>query len=168
MAYRPQVLVVNWGLHMLFRPRVQLCNLDRKVIGEKLNIPFQKEPCGDLVGYWTHVNCGIRFVTIDSYDTCFGRNKLKLSTIRGCARAARQYMQAYLLAHEEQLPNQKRAEFAADDLAKCVDPIPLAKIKEQRRKYKTHRSAADINKGQVKVIMATVALYNNLLHLKRG
>ena len=26
-AQRPEILVVNWGTHMLFRPRVQLCNV---------------------------------------------------------------------------------------------------------------------------------------------
>ena len=36
MAYRPQVLVVNWGLHMLFRPRVQLCNIYQWVHYERL------------------------------------------------------------------------------------------------------------------------------------
>ena len=88
------------------------------------------------------------------FKDCFGRGKLKDNAIRGCARAARQYMQAYILAHSEQLPGDKQAEFSFEDLKRCVNPIPLAKINLKMKSYKTHRSVADINQGQVRVIMA--------------
>ena len=48
----------------------ELYNLSREDIGKKLNIPFVKEECGELVGYYyktSHCN-KIRFVVIDSYD----------------------------------------------------------------------------------------------------
>lgn len=48
----------------------ELYNLDRAALGEKLNIPFVKEPCGELVGYYSHDSpCKkVKFVVIDSYD----------------------------------------------------------------------------------------------------
>ena len=63
----------------------ELYNLDRETIGKKLNIPFKKEPGGDLVGYWTHVNRGIRFVTIDSYD---------LTKNQRCKETSKKYKEA--------------------------------------------------------------------------
>lgn len=47
--YKRGPILHTYGNHELY-------NLDRKIIGEKLKIPFEKEPCGDLVGYWT-VRC---------------------------------------------------------------------------------------------------------------
>jgi manganese-dependent ADP-ribose/CDP-alcohol diphosphatase len=46
----------------------ELYNCHRTVLGEKLNIPFVKEPCGDLVGYRSHVHESVRFVVLDTYD----------------------------------------------------------------------------------------------------
>lgn len=49
----------------------ELYNLSRKDISNKLGIPFVREPCGDLVGYYQYKssNCpNLRFVVIDSYD----------------------------------------------------------------------------------------------------
>lgn len=50
-----------YGNHCLY-------NVDRKTLQTKLGIPFVTEPCGDLVGYWSHVEKGVRFVVLDSYD----------------------------------------------------------------------------------------------------
>ncbi|GFH51023.1 hypothetical protein CTEN210_07499 [Chaetoceros tenuissimus] len=48
----------------------ELYNLPREEIGQKLNIPFVQEGCGDLVGYYTHTSScnSIKFVVLDSYD----------------------------------------------------------------------------------------------------
>ena len=62
-------------------------------------------------------------------------------------------MQAYILAHAEQLPEGSSDIFSKDDLALCVNPIPLAKINKKLKSYKTHRSVADINRSTVRVIM---------------
>lgn len=51
----------TYGNHCLY-------NLDRQELQDKLGIPFVKEPCGELVGYFHHAHKGIRFVVIDSYD----------------------------------------------------------------------------------------------------
>ena len=79
-----------------------------------------------------------------AFHECFGRGKLVPSTVRGCARAARQYMQAYVLAHSEQLPSDQQAQFEAEDLKKCVAPVTLAQIEKLKKQYKCHRSVADI------------------------
>jgi hypothetical protein len=89
-----------------------------------------------------------------AFQEAFGRESLTHTTVRGCARAARQYVQAYILAHAEQLPITKRSSFNKEELEKCVDPVPLAKINTLKKQYKTHRSVADTNKGQVQIIMA--------------
>lgn len=59
--YQQGPVLHTYGNHELY-------NLDRNEIGKKLNIPFHKEPCGDLVGYYSHAHRGVRFVVIDSYD----------------------------------------------------------------------------------------------------
>jgi manganese-dependent ADP-ribose/CDP-alcohol diphosphatase len=48
----------------------ELYNFSREDIGNKLNIPFVKEECGELVGYYykTSICNKVRFVVIDSYD----------------------------------------------------------------------------------------------------
>jgi manganese-dependent ADP-ribose/CDP-alcohol diphosphatase len=48
----------------------ELYNLSREDIGSKLNIPFVREPCGDLVGYYSYDSpCkSFKFIVLDSYD----------------------------------------------------------------------------------------------------
>jgi len=62
----------------------ELYNCDRQVLQEMLNIPFVKEPCGELVGYSSHVfNNDVRFVILDSYDVSLLQrchNSLKYKT----------------------------------------------------------------------------------------
>jgi manganese-dependent ADP-ribose/CDP-alcohol diphosphatase len=60
-VYKSGKIIHTYGNHCLY-------NLDRQTIGSKLGIPFVKEPCGDLVGYSSHVHDGVRFIVIDSYD----------------------------------------------------------------------------------------------------
>jgi manganese-dependent ADP-ribose/CDP-alcohol diphosphatase len=61
--YKAGHLMHVYGNHCLY-------NLDRKQLQTKLGIPFVKEPCGDLVGYTSHLHepSGIRIVVLDSYD----------------------------------------------------------------------------------------------------
>ena len=49
----------------------ELYNLSREDIEHKMGIPFVREPCGDLVGYYSYVSDQypkLRFIVIDSYD----------------------------------------------------------------------------------------------------
>lgn len=66
-AYSHGPILHTYGNHELY-------NMDREQLGPLLNIPFLKEPCGDLVGYWSHLakECGVRFVFLDSYDVAVG------------------------------------------------------------------------------------------------
>jgi len=52
-----------YGNHCLY-------NMDRTTMMTKLGIPFVKEPCGDLVGYYSHLiaNTQLRCIVLDSYD----------------------------------------------------------------------------------------------------
>jgi manganese-dependent ADP-ribose/CDP-alcohol diphosphatase len=59
--YTKGPILHTYGNHCLY-------NLNRQELGEKLGIPFVKEPCGELVGYFHHAHKGIRFVVVDSYD----------------------------------------------------------------------------------------------------
>jgi manganese-dependent ADP-ribose/CDP-alcohol diphosphatase len=61
--YKAGHLLHVYGNHCLY-------NLDRVQLQAKLGIPFVQEPCGDLVGYTTHLHepSGTRFVVLDSYD----------------------------------------------------------------------------------------------------
>lgn len=62
----------------------ELYNLSREDIGKKLNIPFVKEKCGDLVGYYAHDSpCkSIKFVVLDSYDIAIMQRCPNTSTKR--------------------------------------------------------------------------------------
>lgn len=53
----------TYGNHCLY-------NMDRPTIQTKLGIPFVTEPCGDLVGYYSHLvpDSNVRFLILDSYD----------------------------------------------------------------------------------------------------
>jgi len=91
---------------LFFKGNHELYNLDRVVIGKKLNIPFQKEPCGDLVGYWSHSHRGVRFIVIDSYD---------VHKLQRCQETSTKYKQASnILANEN--PNYPHNENSAEGL----------------------------------------------------
>ena len=63
-AYHKGPILHTYGNHELY-------NLSREEIGDKMGVPFVKEPCGDLVGYYSYVSeqdPKLRFVVIDSYD----------------------------------------------------------------------------------------------------
>ena len=51
----------TYGNHCLY-------NLNRNELADQLGIPFVREPCGELVGYYSHLHKGVRFVILDSYD----------------------------------------------------------------------------------------------------
>lgn len=59
--YQHGSILHTYGNHCLY-------NFDRKTLQERLGIPFKKEPCGDLVGYYDQVMGDIRFVVLDAYD----------------------------------------------------------------------------------------------------
>jgi manganese-dependent ADP-ribose/CDP-alcohol diphosphatase len=62
----------------------ELYNCNRQVLQQMLNISFVKEPCGELVGYSSHLfNNNVRFVILHSYDVSLlqrCRNSLKYKT----------------------------------------------------------------------------------------
>ena len=63
-------IIHTYGNHELY-------NLSREDLRHKLNIPFVREPCGELVGYYAHTTpCKtVKFIVIDSYDVnLLGRN----------------------------------------------------------------------------------------------
>ena len=80
--------------------------MDRDTIGKKLNIPFEKEPCGDLVGYWSYSHKGVRFIIIDSYD---------VAKMRRCENTSTKYKQANNILEREN-PNYPHNENSADGL----------------------------------------------------
>lgn len=67
----------------------ELYNVDRKELGKLLSIPFHSEPCGEDVGYRSHLleknGVSLRFVVLDTYDIALGgrcetsSNKRKLA-----------------------------------------------------------------------------------------
>ena len=68
-------IIHTYGNHELY-------NLDRASLGERLGIPFVKEPCGDLVGYRSHVHNAVRFVVLDTYD---------IAMMRRCPESSRKH-----------------------------------------------------------------------------
>jgi manganese-dependent ADP-ribose/CDP-alcohol diphosphatase len=78
-SYQHGPILHAYGNHCLY-------NADRKTLQSKLGIPFVKEPCGDLVGYWSHVQDGVRFVMLDSYD---------ISKERRCKDTSKKYQEAH-------------------------------------------------------------------------
>jgi manganese-dependent ADP-ribose/CDP-alcohol diphosphatase len=62
-VYQSGPIFHAYGNHCLY-------NMDRPAMQSRLGIPFVKEPCGDLVGYSSHVlsNNNVRLVFLDSYD----------------------------------------------------------------------------------------------------
>jgi len=61
-AYQSGPILHIYGNHELY-------NFTRQEIALKLKIPFVKEPCGDLVGYYTQLIApNLRVIIIDSYD----------------------------------------------------------------------------------------------------
>lgn len=82
----------------------ELYNLDRTVLGEKLNIPFVEESCGDLVGYRSHVvdEHGVRFVVLDTYD---------IALMKRCPKSSRKHKTAteILAKHNPNYPQQENS-----------------------------------------------------------
>ena len=81
-AYTHGDLLHTYGNHELY-------NVNRNELGELLSIPFFSEPCGEQVGYRSHLvqkdGTRLRFVIIDTYDIAVGgrcetsSNKRKLA-----------------------------------------------------------------------------------------
>lgn len=79
-AYTHGSILHAYGNHCLY-------NMDRPTLQAKLGIPFVKEPCGDLVGYSSHLvpDTNIRFLTLDSYDVAMLQRCEKTSQKRAAA-----------------------------------------------------------------------------------
>lgn len=97
--YKLGPILHSYGNHELY-------NLDRITIGEKLSIPFEKEICGDLVGYWTYSHRGVRFIMVDSYD---------VATMGRCKSTSKKYKQASSILAQEN-PNYPHNENSAEGL----------------------------------------------------
>lgn len=78
------VIIHTYGNHEMY-------NLDRHALGQKLNIPFVKEPCGDLVGYRSYVHKSIRFLVLDSYD---------IALMKRCPDSSRKHKEATKILSE--------------------------------------------------------------------
>jgi manganese-dependent ADP-ribose/CDP-alcohol diphosphatase len=88
--YNSGPILHTYGNHELY-------NLDRLVLGEKLGIPFVREPCGDLVGYRSHVHNSVRFVVLDTYD---------IARMQRCPESSRKHKEAtkLLAKHNPNFP----------------------------------------------------------------
>ena len=81
-AYTHGEILHTYGNHELY-------NVNRNELGELLSIPFFSEPCGEQVGYRSHLiqkdGTRLRFVILDTYDIAVGgrcetsSNKRKLA-----------------------------------------------------------------------------------------
>ena len=74
-AYKSGPIMHTYGNHELY-------NLDREEIAELLKIPFVKESCGALVGYYSMKSpCStIRFIVLDSYDIALMKRQTSKKT----------------------------------------------------------------------------------------
>jgi hypothetical protein len=74
--------------------------------------------------------------------------------VRGCARKCRNFQRAYLLAHAEKGDLDLSSGLSVEALKACVDTVSYAKLQKMQRDFKTHRSVADINISEVRMIVA--------------
>lgn len=101
-AYQTGPILHTYGNHELY-------NLSRKDIENKMGIPFVKEPCGDLVGYYSYVNeqfPKLRFVVIDSYD---------ISIMQRCPKKSIKHKKAVQILSKKN-PNYPRLENSPEGL----------------------------------------------------
>jgi len=80
-----------YGNHCLY-------NMDRETLQSKLGIPFVKEPCGDLVGYYSHLieKTKMRCIVLDSYD---------VSMMQRCDQTSQKRQQAVQLLQRHNSAN---------------------------------------------------------------
>lgn len=80
-----------YGNHCLY-------NMDRATMQQKLGIPFVKEPCGDLVGNYSHVipNTKLRLIVLDSYD---------VAIMQRCSQTSRKHQEAVRLLQRHNSAN---------------------------------------------------------------
>ena len=103
-AYKTGPILHTYGNHELY-------NLDRNALGHKLNIPFVREPCGDLVGYRSHVHKSVRFVVLDTYD---------IAMMQRCPKSSRKHKVAteILAKHNPNFPHQENSPEGMDGVNK--------------------------------------------------
>ena len=87
--YRAGKMIHAYGNHCLY-------NMDRETMRAKLGIPFFAEPCGELVGYHTVEQNGVRFVVLDCYDITKMRRPPKSSKYQEADKTLRRRNPNYL------------------------------------------------------------------------
>lgn len=98
--YKHGQILHTYGNHCLY-------NMDRPMIQRKLNIPFVQEPCGDLVGYYSHQLCdGVRLVVLDTYD---------IALMQRCQRNSKKRQEAVRIMTAKN-PNYPQLENSPDGL----------------------------------------------------
>lgn len=122
-AYTSGPILHTYGNHELY-------NLDRPTLESKLGIPFVQEPCGDLVGYRSHVHDGIRFVVLDTYD---------IAKLQRCPNTSCKYREAcdILQRSNPNYPHAENSPSGMNGLARrfvafngAVGPIQLEWLRE--------------------------------------
>ncbi len=88
-----------------------------------------------------------------AFEECFSDQVLTKKTVRGCARKARQFQLAYVVAAAMSEERNLDGPVSVDELSKCVDPVSYDRIEKMRRDVKTHRSVADINGQEIRFIL---------------
>lgn len=120
-----------YGNHCLY-------NMDRPQMQKKLKIPFVKEPCGELVGYYSHLipvpgGPSFRLLVLDSYD---------LAVLQRCPDSSAKHKQAVDLLHRYNKENFASGNVNSSDglmgLEKrfvafngAVGPVQLSWLQEQ-------------------------------------
>jgi hypothetical protein len=94
------------------------------------------------------------------FDVAFSDEILTKKVVRGCAKKARQYMLAYLAVHAEKGKLNLDGPLSIDDIRNCVDVVAYSKVEKMRKNFKTHRSVADINGSDVRMIVLSGATSN--------
>jgi hypothetical protein len=88
-----------------------------------------------------------------AFEHCFSDLVLTKKAVRGCARKARQFQLAYVVAAATSEKRDLDGPVSVDELSKCVDPVSYDRIEKMRRDVKTHRSVADINGQEIRFIL---------------
>ena len=84
-VYDQGTILHAYGNHCLYA-------CDRPHLQKNLGIPFVQEPCGELVGYYSHVHGGVRFIVVDSYD---------VAKMKRCSETSRKHRQAVEILQRE-------------------------------------------------------------------
>jgi manganese-dependent ADP-ribose/CDP-alcohol diphosphatase len=135
--YQTGPILHTYGNHELY-------NLHRVHLGEKLNIPFVQEPCGDLVGYRSYSYNGLRFVVLDTND---------ISILQRCPDTSRKRKQAELILAQENpnFPEKENSPAGLEGIQKrfvafngAVDQLQLRWLRETLQEARQFQEKAII------------------------